>query len=114
MPDLKLTSIRYYSQGDERAMFEWLDRIPSVEKVWGVGRDLFVRISDADIPDEDLRELIAVVIRYGADASQLQQFESATNRHWFRDNEQAYWHESIFRRPASPPNSPETSPAKPD
>ena len=77
-------------------MFEWLERIPSIEKVWGVGQDLFVRTTGANIPDDDLRELIAVVTRYGADASQLRQFLNAKNKHWFRDNEKAFWCNSVF------------------
>lgn len=96
MPDLKLTSIRYYSQGDERTLFEWLGRIPSVEKVWGVGTDLFVRIPDSEIPDDDLRELVAVVTRYGADASQLRPFLNEENKHWFRENEEANGPSAIF------------------
>lgn len=85
MAELKLTSIIYHSPGDERAFFEWLQGIPSVEKVWGVGPDLFVRVSDGPLPVEDLRELIALVKRYPADAAQLRQFRNADNKHLFHD-----------------------------
>lgn len=98
MPELKFTSIEYYSQGDERAFFEWLDRIASVEKVGGVGTDLLLRISSTSVPDEDLRELIALVTRYLTDASQLRQFLNASNKRWFHDNKEAFWHNSVFGR----------------
>lgn len=77
-------------------MFEWLDRIPSVEKFYGVGQDAFVVISHSFVPDDDLRELIALVTRYSADASQLKQFLKAHNRQWFYDDEAAYWRKSVF------------------
>ena len=77
---------------------EWLHRIPSVEEIDGIGPDLLVRIPSKSIPDEDLRELIAVAERYLADPSQLKQFLNATNKHWFHDNEETYWHNSVFGR----------------
>jgi len=96
MPELKLTRIHYFSRGDEQTFFDWLERIPPVEKVYGVGLDLFVRISSTSIPDDDLRELIGIFVRYNLDAPQLRLFLNSKNEHWFGDSEGAFWHEAIF------------------
>lgn len=60
----------YWSEGDERAHFEWLERIPAVTKVHGAGVRVFLEIS-TDCADRDLRELEGVYRRYEGDVSQL-------------------------------------------
>ena len=61
----------YWSEGDERAHFEWMQRIPCVRDVHGAGRCVFLTIEESAATDGDLRELAAVYRRYGGDAAQL-------------------------------------------
>jgi hypothetical protein len=87
----------YFSAGDERSFFEWLDRIPCIERVRGEGDGLQVLLKPAPVSDASLRELIAVFHRYGLDKLPLKQFLSAENAGWFRNDPQAYWHaDNIF------------------
>jgi hypothetical protein len=75
------TSVRYYSQLDERAFFEWLDRMPFVSGYNGVARDLFIALTR--IPTyEDLWEIIGFCRRYGVDMKQLEKFVTDENRRW--------------------------------
>ena len=85
----------YYSQGDERAFFEWLERIPCVSKLDGEGEELHIHVTGSRVTQASLRELIAAFRRYGVSMPQLAQLETATNRKWFRDPA-AYWYRSIF------------------
>jgi hypothetical protein len=85
----------YYSQGDERAFFEWLERIPCVSKLNGEGEELHIHVTGSRVTQGSLRELIAAFRRYGVSMPQLARLETATNRKWFRDPA-AYWYRSIF------------------
>jgi hypothetical protein len=86
---------RYGSQGDERAFFEWIERIPCIERFWGSGPALYLQVPRRRISDACLRELLALFRRYDIDMSQLAQFENASNRRWFR-NPAAYWYKAVF------------------
>jgi hypothetical protein len=89
------TGVRFYHLNDERAYFEWLSRIPCVERYYGDGRHgLVVELKRAPWKDE-LRELLALCHRYGVDMRQLAKFETSKNRAWFRAPH-AYWHNAVF------------------
>ena len=80
------TGVTFYHVNDERAFFEWLARIPCVKRYVGEGcRGLVVYLKRLPRKDE-LRELLALCHRYGVDMRQLAKFETARNRHWFRDS----------------------------
>ena len=90
------TGVRYYHQADERAFFEWLARIPCVKNYeWGEGSyGLVVQLKRRPGQD-DLRQLLALLYRYGADMRQLAKFETAKNRGWYRDPKK-FWHKAVF------------------
>jgi len=67
----------YWSEGDERAHFEWMQRIPCVQDVRGEGRRVYLTIAQSDVTEEDLRELKALYRRYSGDASQLNRLNGA-------------------------------------
>jgi hypothetical protein len=84
----------YYSQGDERAFFEWLRRIPGVQKVGGVGHELHIH-ARRRLSWRSLLELIALFYRYQGPMDQLAQFETASNQKSFR-NPMMFWHTAVF------------------
>lgn len=89
------TEVYFYHINDERAFFEWLGRIPCVERYYGDGRrGLVVDLKRAPRKDE-LWELLALCHRYGVDMRQLAKFETAKNRAWFRATGM-YWHDAVF------------------
>lgn len=89
------TGVKFYHPSDERAFFEWLARIPCVQRYDGDGRrGLVVRLKRRPGKD-DLRQLLALCHRYGVDMKQLAKFETAKNRAWFRDP-QKYWYRAVF------------------
>ena len=67
----------YWSDGDERAHFEWMQRIPSVRDVRGEGRRVYLTIAEDEVTADDLRELKALYRRYSGDASQLSRLSGA-------------------------------------
>ena len=85
----------YLSPGDERAFFEWLKRIPCVREVRGSGPELRLRVRGRRVSSACLRELIALFHRYDVPMQQLAQFESPSNRKWFK-NPSAAWYGSVF------------------
>jgi hypothetical protein len=87
--------LRYFSQGDEDAFFDWLNGIGCVADVRSVGRQLLISVEENDLPDSDLREIIALFHRYGVEKKPLAQFLTAANAKWFRD-EEAYWYRDVF------------------
>jgi len=89
------TGVRFGYHDDERAFFEWLERIPCVESFKGeYERGLVVKLKRRP-GDSDLRSLLALCHRYRVDMRQLAKFETASNRQWFCDPI-SYWHEAVF------------------
>jgi hypothetical protein len=89
------TGVRFGHANDERAFFEWLERIPCVDSFRGEGADgLVVRLKRRPGQD-DLRQLIALCHRWRVDMRQLAKFETNENREWFRSPD-AYWHRGVF------------------
>ena len=95
---LVATSVTYFSEGDEAAFFDWLDRIGCVGTVWGAGHDLFIPLARPS--NLELRELLALFHRYNVDMRQLARFAN-DRRKWFSDPI-AYWRAAVF---GSPPAS---------
>ena len=54
-----------------------------------------LRVSSADVPFDDLRELIGLFHRYNVDMKQLAIFETKQNSVWLR-YDGAFWAEKIF------------------
>lgn len=103
MPTLVCNPVGPYgSPGDERAFFEWIERIRCIRKFWGSGPALYLEIPRRRISDTCLRELLALFWRYDVDMAQLAQFANPSNRKWFR-NSSAYWYAGVFGRRARSP-----------
>lgn len=100
MPTLIVEGPTYYSPGDEAAFFEWLRKIPSIQSVGGRLRDVHIETVPDALPDDDLRELIGILRRYGMDMRGLAQFETKANARWFK-SPATFWHEAVFRGPPS-------------
>jgi len=89
------TGIIFYHQADERAYFEWLERISCVASIQGEGnRGLVVRLKRRPGKD-DLWQLLALGYRYGLDMRKFAKFETDANRAWFRDPKM-YWYSHVF------------------
>jgi hypothetical protein len=96
MVTLVVGELACFSQGDEEAFFDWLNGIGCVADSRHVGKQLLITVEESDLPDTDLRELIALFHRYGVDKKQLAQFVTPTNAAWFRDDDTNYWHAEVF------------------
>jgi hypothetical protein len=99
MPDalrIVATDVLYYHQADERAFFEWLDRMTFVGNYYGVVGDLIIEFNRLP-SDDDLWEIIGFCRRYGINMAQLAKFETVRNSIWMRDPEK-FWHAEIFGR----------------
>lgn len=90
------TGPRYFSYGDEKAFFGWLESIPCVASVGGRGRDIHIKLKRRP-SDSDLRELTAIFFRYRMNMKKLADYRTARNAHWF-DAPEAYWHAKMFGR----------------
>jgi hypothetical protein len=93
------TDVQYYHDADERAFFEWLDRMSFVQAYRGQVRDLFIDFSRFPT-DDDLWEVIGFCRRYGIDMTQLAKFETDENSTWMRDQKMVF-HAEIFGRLAN-------------
>jgi hypothetical protein len=91
------TGVLFYHLNDERAFFEWLGRIPCVERYAAEGRRGLVVHLKRKPHKYELMELLAFCERYGVDMLQLAKFETPRNRHWFRDPKK-FWYKGVFGR----------------
>jgi len=87
----------YFSAGDEKAFFDWLQSIPCVGDIGGRYRNLHITLKRQPT-DLQLRELIALLYRYKINMKQLEKFKTKRNAKWFASNPDAYWHWRIFGR----------------
>lgn len=95
--ELQVTGVRFFSQGDEEAFFEWLNKLCCIKKCVGHGLTLYISINSSLVDEKGLRELLAIFHRYEIDMSQLIQFDREEFSVWFR-NVDAFWCQDIFCR----------------
>jgi hypothetical protein len=69
----------YWSEGDEKAHFDWLGRIACIRDILGEGRRVFLKIDRDVLTRQDLWELKAVYRRYDGDLKQLEKLEENAN-----------------------------------
>jgi hypothetical protein len=95
MPLLRCKRVWFFSTGDEKAFFGFAAGIKAVREVSGEVDEILLQVVSR--PSEtSLRDLIALFYRYDIEMSQLRQFCSPGNRHWFHDP-QKFWFEKVFR-----------------
>jgi hypothetical protein len=80
--DLIVKGPTYFSPGDEKAFFDWLQAIPCVERVQGHVRDLHIKLK-RPAGKSDLTELAALLKRYKIPTSGLAKLKTARNADWF-------------------------------
>lgn len=85
----------YYSEHDEAAFFEWLDKLACVEKYEGQLDVLNIYVDQAQMDAGSLYEILALFRRYRVDMAQLRAFDRDEFASWFR-NPQSYWFKDIF------------------
>lgn len=104
MTDDELTLIAkrvwYYSENDEAAFFEWLDKLACVKRYEGELDVLNIHVDKSKVDEHALRELLALFHRYRVDMKQLRVFDRDEFAGWFRDP-RAYWHAAVFDDAAS-------------
>jgi len=98
-PTLVADSVKYRSDNDERAFFEWLQRIEGVTRFEGVGRELRIDVSP-EIDEWGLRDLIALFFRYGIDVTQIPKVFPVDEHPWLHQDT-AYWFRAMFSQARS-------------
>lgn len=71
---LKIALSSFYSTGDERRLFMGSKEIAAIRSAQGVGRDLLLDIEVAGLNKEAMRELLALLWRYGIPLTPLRVF----------------------------------------
>lgn len=93
--ELEARSVRFYSECDEAAFFEWLKKLSCVRKIQGQGAGIFISVDPVQVDEEALRELLSLFRRYEVDLRQLAEFDRDEFVDWFHDSK-AYWFTHVF------------------
>lgn len=93
--ELEATDIRFFSELDEVAFFDWLGKLSCIQKNEGRGNKLYITVNSAIVDEDDLRELLALFHRYGIAMRQLEVFNRPEFAEWFH-NKEAYWYITVF------------------
>lgn len=101
---LKARSVRFRSEHDEHAFFEWINKLSCIKSVRGEGAILNITLDRRKVNDPALRELLALFARFGIDMTQLARFETPSNRSWFL-RPGSYWFRKVFRQEARSPST---------
>lgn len=88
--------VKFYSDNDEAAFFEWINKNDAIDETSGRGDELYLHMACKDLHDHDLRDLIALFFRYKIEMTQLSIFLNERNKAWFFENSKAYWHKKVF------------------
>lgn len=93
---LQLTLTSFYSRGDERRLFQGFKEIAAIRSIQGVGRDLLLDIEISALTKDAMRELLALLWRYGIPLTPLRTFADKKKFDWLNDS-QGYWHSAMFQ-----------------
>ncbi|WP_325539280.1 hypothetical protein [Ramlibacter sp.] len=99
---MKVALTSFYSRGDERRLFSGFEEIPAIRSVHGVGRELLLEIDLSLLGKEALRELVALLWRYGIPLAPLRVLSSKKKFSWLNDH-QGYWYGTMFDEAATRP-----------
>ena len=95
---LEIDLSTFYSKGDERRFFQGLNDIPAIKDIRGVSRGLVVQVDMHSLSKDAMRELIALLWRYGISLYPLRVLANNKKFVWLSD-EKFYWHRSMFDVP---------------
>ena len=90
---IKLTS--FYSQGDERRLFLGFKGIPAIRSIQGIGDELLLDVELTALGKDAMRELLALLWRYGIPLTPLRVLAEKKKFSWLNDT-QAYWYTAMF------------------
>jgi hypothetical protein len=93
---VKIALGSFYSKGDERRLFMGFKEIAAIRSVQGVGRDLLLDIEVARLNQDAMRELLALLWRYGIPIAPLRSFAERKKFSWLNDS-QGYWYSAMFK-----------------
>ncbi len=93
--ELEATGVRFFSEYDESAFFEWLNKLACVQKYEGRGKTLYISINSDAVDEDALREFLALFHRYGVAMGQLVAFDRQEFAEWFHEK-RAYWYSEVF------------------
>ncbi|OLL31662.1 hypothetical protein BTH42_11165 [Burkholderia sp. SRS-W-2-2016] len=93
---LSAKRVRYYSECDETAFFEWLDKLSCVKRYEGELDVLSIYVDETKVDENALRDLLALFRRFAVEMEQLRVFDRQEFAPWFRDP-RAYWHAVVFQ-----------------
>ncbi len=85
----------YFSNADEDHFFLWLTSIKAIKEIEGRTGSVILYLHNSFMDDNDLRELIALMFRYGLNMRCLQYQCNDINSVWLKDPKN-YWYQSIF------------------
>ncbi len=95
--ELEVTAVRFFSEFDESAFFEWLDKLACVQKYTGRGKSLYITINSDAVDEDALREFLSLFRRYGIAMQQLVIFDRQEFAEWLHDK-RAYWYTEVFEQ----------------
>lgn len=85
----------FYSLGDERRFFQGVNENPAVSNARGIGRQLEVTLVLNRLNRDAVRDLIALLWRYGVSLVALSGLADKERFKWL-DDERYYWYKSMF------------------
>lgn len=72
----------FYAPGDEVAFFGWLQSIPGILSVRGIGQELHIQTRSTRLSRDSILELIALYRRYQGHLGELTMFSTPANKAW--------------------------------
>jgi len=93
---LEISPGTFYSHGDERRLFQSLGEIFAIREVRGVGCTLLLDVDEELINNEEMRELMGLLFRYGIPLTPLRIFSKMEKFTWL-DDPVKFWHKSMFQ-----------------
>ncbi len=87
---LKIPGPRFGSYLDEKAFFDWIERISGVESIRGEKSEINVVVNMSKFDDNSLRQMLSLYHRYNLNFEGLHVFINKDNQEWVL-RPTAYW-----------------------
>jgi hypothetical protein len=93
---IEISHTTFYSNGDEQRLFQGFGEIGSIKSVTGCGRSLIIDMDLSRLTKSQMRELLALLWRYGISLKPFRFLGSKDRFSWLNEKS-SYWYNSMYK-----------------
>jgi len=72
--------VKFYSNNDEAAFFEWIEKIECIDSISAAHDELYLDLVERELNIDDINDLIGLFARYQIELRQLEKYKTEKNK----------------------------------